>query len=114
MSIFEEGSKTKNPRANVSSGRPPAGRHCPWEPTALHVAVTVTAFGKHKNKLDARKIRRNYLQRKSRFSPENHDSIAKSLTTAFPVAAPSSAMIHQSLFWRAESVQKRQWTVDNG
>jgi MFS family permease len=31
-----ENPKTKKPRASVSSGRPPAGRHCPWEPTALH------------------------------------------------------------------------------
>src|SRR6185312_1670432 len=26
----------RKPRANVSSDRPPVGRHCPWEPTALH------------------------------------------------------------------------------
>jgi hypothetical protein len=28
------------PRASVSFGRTPAGRHCPWEPTALHKRVT--------------------------------------------------------------------------
>ena len=36
----------EGPRANVSPGRPPAGRHCPWEPTALlnpSVTTTVTA-----------------------------------------------------------------------
>jgi hypothetical protein len=68
---------SKNPRANVSSGRPPAGRHCPWEPTALHVAVTVTAFAKHKNKPDARNNHRREFRRESRLRPETHDSTEK-------------------------------------
>jgi len=29
----------ENP-GGVSSDRPPVGRHCPWEPTALHKRVT--------------------------------------------------------------------------